>query len=334
MEKSFTFTRDVCGKCAGRCCHEGLYVTTKEYETLSREHRDRFRCEKFMNGYRAIGGRCSFLSDRGCVIPAACGGGSEKSSQQEQPPENSVQVAADVVRSDATSPVAEPPDFLSMKDEDGRDASDFCFRHETAYSGKRVMTLYDPGNGGNLFEYNGLNGDGDTKRLERALLFEKETGEQPLPEPRVKSVFYAVYWHSDPDAAGNLWIWLDAVTDVSGDGGMVPGRFYAIQTDQQRHVVAIRSIESSTVDPALESAFEAMAIKALGVQHDGMKALLSGERIILEGRHCLVVAFGTDLDGHFSPKRRYAVELYDASPGYGYWKYDNANGEWEYEYEY
>lgn len=55
--------------CKGRCCHEGLYVTKKEYELLDDKYKKIFNCEKFMNGYRAKGKKCSFLSDKGCIIP-------------------------------------------------------------------------------------------------------------------------------------------------------------------------------------------------------------------------------------------------------------------------
>lgn len=31
MIKNETFEMHVCQKCEGKCCHEGLYVTKKEY---------------------------------------------------------------------------------------------------------------------------------------------------------------------------------------------------------------------------------------------------------------------------------------------------------------
>lgn len=69
MIKNKTFEMHVCQKCAGKCCHEGLYVTKREYELLDKEYKDIFECEEFMNGYRARGKKCSFLSNTGCIIP-------------------------------------------------------------------------------------------------------------------------------------------------------------------------------------------------------------------------------------------------------------------------
>lgn len=63
------FEINICAKCNGKCCHEGLYVTKKEYENLSDEFKSIFDCEKFMNGYRAKGNKCSFLGEKGCIIP-------------------------------------------------------------------------------------------------------------------------------------------------------------------------------------------------------------------------------------------------------------------------
>lgn len=69
MNKVINFEMNVCSKCAGKCCREGLFVTKKEYELLEDKYKDIFNCEKFMNGYRAKGEKCSFLSDDGCIIP-------------------------------------------------------------------------------------------------------------------------------------------------------------------------------------------------------------------------------------------------------------------------
>lgn len=69
MNKDINFEMKVCSKCNGRCCHEGLYITKKEYELLEDKYKKIFNCEKFMNGYRAVGEKCSFLSDSGCIIP-------------------------------------------------------------------------------------------------------------------------------------------------------------------------------------------------------------------------------------------------------------------------
>jgi len=69
MNKDINFEMKVCSKCNGRCCREGLYVTKKEYELLEDEYKKIFSCEKFMNGYRAKGKKCSFLSDNGCILP-------------------------------------------------------------------------------------------------------------------------------------------------------------------------------------------------------------------------------------------------------------------------
>lgn len=69
MDKVVNFEINICAKCKGKCCHEGLYVTKKEYELLDDKYKEVFDCEKLMNGYRARGKRCSFLSDNGCIIP-------------------------------------------------------------------------------------------------------------------------------------------------------------------------------------------------------------------------------------------------------------------------
>ncbi len=69
MNKTINFEMNICAKCNGKCCHEGLYVTKKEYEQLEDRYKDIFDCEKFMNGYRAKGNKCSFLSDKGCIMP-------------------------------------------------------------------------------------------------------------------------------------------------------------------------------------------------------------------------------------------------------------------------
>ncbi|MBQ6991698.1 MAG: hypothetical protein IJN50_02105 [Clostridia bacterium] len=69
MSKSINFEMNICSKCNGKCCREGLYVTKKEYELLEDKYKEIFQCEKFMNGYRAIGEKCSFLSNDGCIIP-------------------------------------------------------------------------------------------------------------------------------------------------------------------------------------------------------------------------------------------------------------------------
>lgn len=69
MNKTETFEVGICSKCGGKCCHEGLYVTKKEYEKLSDENKRKFSCEKFMNGYRSKTGKCLFLEENGCIIP-------------------------------------------------------------------------------------------------------------------------------------------------------------------------------------------------------------------------------------------------------------------------
>ena len=69
MSKVIDFEMNICSKCNGKCCHEGLYVTQKEYELLEDKYKKIFKCEKFMNGYRAKGQTCSFLSNNGCIIP-------------------------------------------------------------------------------------------------------------------------------------------------------------------------------------------------------------------------------------------------------------------------
>lgn len=69
MIKNETFEKHVCKKCEGKCCHDGLYVTKKEYELLAKGYKEIFECEEFMNGYIAKGKKCSFLSDTGCIIP-------------------------------------------------------------------------------------------------------------------------------------------------------------------------------------------------------------------------------------------------------------------------
>lgn len=69
MDNGINFEMNICAQCNGRCCHEGLYVTKKEYELLEDKYKKIFDCEKFMNGYRAKGEKCSFLNDNGCIIP-------------------------------------------------------------------------------------------------------------------------------------------------------------------------------------------------------------------------------------------------------------------------
>jgi len=69
MNKKDSFESNICSKCGGKCCHEGLYVTKKEYENLSEENKKKFECTSFMNGYRAKTGSCSFLGDNGCTLP-------------------------------------------------------------------------------------------------------------------------------------------------------------------------------------------------------------------------------------------------------------------------
>ena len=69
MNKIIDFEMNICAKCDGKCCHEGLYVTKKEYELLEDKYKKIFNCEKFMNGYRAKGKKCSFYSNKGCIIP-------------------------------------------------------------------------------------------------------------------------------------------------------------------------------------------------------------------------------------------------------------------------
>ena len=62
------FEMDICAKCSGKCCHEGVYITKKEYENLSNKFKNMLNCEKFMNGYRTKGKQCSFLGEKGCII--------------------------------------------------------------------------------------------------------------------------------------------------------------------------------------------------------------------------------------------------------------------------
>ena len=70
MQKaSINFEKNICSKCKGRRCREGLYVTKKEYELLEDKYKKIFDCEKFMNGYRAKGEKCSFLGNDGCILP-------------------------------------------------------------------------------------------------------------------------------------------------------------------------------------------------------------------------------------------------------------------------
>lgn len=69
MTENINYENNICMKCKGKCCHEGLYVTKREYELLDDKLKKIFRCEKFMNGYRAKGNKCSFLSDKGCIVP-------------------------------------------------------------------------------------------------------------------------------------------------------------------------------------------------------------------------------------------------------------------------
>lgn len=69
MEKIIDFEISDCKKCKGKCCHEGLYITSKEYELMKEKYKKIFHCEKFMNGYRAKGDKCSFLTEKGCMIP-------------------------------------------------------------------------------------------------------------------------------------------------------------------------------------------------------------------------------------------------------------------------
>lgn len=69
MNETIDFEMNICSKCAGKCCREGVYVTKKEYELLEDKYKSIFNCEKFMNGYRAKGEKCSFLTDNGCIIP-------------------------------------------------------------------------------------------------------------------------------------------------------------------------------------------------------------------------------------------------------------------------
>lgn len=69
MSEIVNFEMNVCSKCRGKCCCEGLYVTKKEYELLEDKYKKIFDCEKFMNGYRAKGKKCSFLGNNGCIIP-------------------------------------------------------------------------------------------------------------------------------------------------------------------------------------------------------------------------------------------------------------------------
>lgn len=69
MNEVINFEMNICANCNGKCCREGVYVTKKEYELLEDEYKKNLNCEKFMNGYRTIGKKCSFLSDKGCTIP-------------------------------------------------------------------------------------------------------------------------------------------------------------------------------------------------------------------------------------------------------------------------
>ena len=69
MNKVINFEKNICAQCNGKCCKEGLYVTKKEYEILEDKYKKIFNCEKFMNGYRAKAEKCSFLTDKGCIIP-------------------------------------------------------------------------------------------------------------------------------------------------------------------------------------------------------------------------------------------------------------------------
>jgi len=69
MSNTINFEMNICSKCNGKCCHEGLYVTKKEYELLEDKYKRIFDCERFMNGYRAKGKKCSFLGKEGCIIP-------------------------------------------------------------------------------------------------------------------------------------------------------------------------------------------------------------------------------------------------------------------------
>ena len=69
MTKTIDFEMNTCSNCKGKCCHKGLYITKKEFELLEDKYKNIFKHEKFMNGYRAIGTKCSFLGDKGCIIP-------------------------------------------------------------------------------------------------------------------------------------------------------------------------------------------------------------------------------------------------------------------------
>lgn len=69
MNKVINFEKNICAQCNGKCCHEGLYVTKKEYELLEDKYKKIFDCEKFMNGYRAKGEKCSFFGNNGCIMP-------------------------------------------------------------------------------------------------------------------------------------------------------------------------------------------------------------------------------------------------------------------------
>lgn len=69
MSEIVNFENNICSKCNGKCCTEGLYVTKKEYELLEDKYKKIFECEKFMNGYRSKAKRCSFLNNDGCIIP-------------------------------------------------------------------------------------------------------------------------------------------------------------------------------------------------------------------------------------------------------------------------
>ena len=100
------------------------------------------------------------------------------------------------------------PDMLHL--EDGYIGGGFHFVPRTVYDKQRVMSLFDAGNGGCLFDLLDPEGDKYGGMCPTEIIFVKETDEEYDLTPRANAEFYAVFWgrgKTDPDT-----IWLDDIS--------------------------------------------------------------------------------------------------------------------------
>ena len=241
------------------------------------------------------------------------------------------------------------PDYLRIiLDDEEVSGGEYYFLHRTNYDGILVMGLFYGGTGSSVFDILGPEGFQETpKDIYFERFVDIPPSQEPKKDAKFHAVFWGmgedqnsiwlddVYWvqlepnlatdypreimqyHNEVYESSLYPIPDDLFTEIMGDD-LFPGTVYYVEINNQGEVIRLMPPEGASI--AKQSEYGELSEMLYFILTNGnsevreyldagMKILVDGETITLDGEECYSVILGTDHAGKFTKEIFYAVGI-------------------------